>query len=106
MRIRVRCTDCGEMLTEPDAVTLRNCVDSDTWSYRFRCPRCARVTAAPITRQSAFDAATAGVEVEMWTLPAGSSPTGPAFTAVDVMALRAALLEPDWFETLLAVDAG
>ena len=68
--IVVRCRDCGEVRVDPGDVTLRDCVDDDGWSDRFRCPECARVSVAPTNRPASLEAAIAGATVERWHLPA------------------------------------
>ena len=106
MRIVVRCPDCAAVRVEANAVVLRKCIDTDQWSYRFRCPRCARTTVASTGRRAGLAAAAAGVAIETWQLPRPSvTPTGPPFTELDGLALRAALNERDWFETMRRVDA-
>jgi hypothetical protein len=106
MRIVVRCPNCAEVRVEANAVVLRNCMDTDQWSYRFRCPECDRTTVASTGRRSGLAAAAVGVAVETWQLPRPSvTPAGAPFTALDALALRATLNERDWFETLRHVDA-
>ena len=106
VRILVSCPDCSQVRVCPGDVTLRNCVDDDSWTYRFRCPSCKRLAVGPASRSACFEAVAAGAAVESWHLPAELSEhrdNGPALTQLDALALRATLGEPDWFETLQAL---
>ncbi len=101
--IRVECSDCGHVKVAPNDVTIRNCIDTDDWSYRFVCPACGVRSAAATKPAQALAAMCEGAEFETWTLPAEAyeRPDGPPLTLVDVLELRLLLIEPDWIEQLL-----
>jgi hypothetical protein len=84
-------------------VTLRRCTDDDSWSYRFTCSHCRRLTVAPTHEAVAIDAVAAGSAIEVWSRPADRTrqPAGPPFTENDVLSLRDRFLDPNWFDALL-----
>ena len=101
-RIVVQCPDCDEQRVSSADVRLRECVDDETWSYRFTCPSCRRRTVSLTTRVAALGAVVAGVLVETWRLPSERCelPVGEPLTLVSVLELHELLLEPDWFDRL------
>jgi predicted RNA-binding Zn-ribbon protein involved in translation (DUF1610 family) len=103
MQIVVECPDCGDMRVSPEDVTVRSCIDTDEWSYRFICPKCQLRTIGRSVTAALLDAVDAGADFEAWTLPAGldEEPTGPPFTLADVLEMHLLLLEPDWFDDLV-----
>jgi hypothetical protein len=98
----VRCPECGQVRVSPRDVTIRNCVDDDTWSYWFVCPACQRRAASPTRRSSALDAICAGSALDTWALPSEleERPDGEPLTLVDLLQLRLILIEPDWLDQL------
>jgi hypothetical protein len=105
-RIVVMCPDCGESRVSPGAVTVRNCVDDGSWSYRFTCPECRGITLGESVERALLDAVGAGADFEEWTLPTEllERPDGPRFCLADVLELHLALLEPDWFDEVSKCD--
>jgi hypothetical protein len=105
MQILVKCPDCPAARMSPADVTLRNCVDDDNWSYRFTCASCGNRTVAPTNKWLALEVVAVGAKVERWTLPTELHETrgGPPITLDDLLDLHEALLEADWFDTLLHV---
>jgi hypothetical protein len=101
--IRVACTPCGERSVDPHVVTIRNCVETDDWSYWFVCPACGTRGAATTSAPSALSAICAGSRFETWSLPAelAEHRAGAPLTLVDLLELRLLLIEPDWIEQLL-----
>jgi hypothetical protein len=101
--IVVKCQDCDEIRVGASKVTLRRCVDNDSWSYRFTCPKCRRLSVSPTHERVAIDAIAAGSGFENWNLPTNltSRPSGPPFTKHDVIALRNRFLDPNWIDALL-----
>jgi hypothetical protein len=88
-----------------DRVVVRNCLDDSTWSYRARCSTCEMTFVEATPAVLALPAVAAGVIVELWTLPKPSPRRpGAAFHAVDALQLHLLLLEPDWFDELIAVE--
>jgi len=103
IQLLVSCSGCGHVKVAPDDVTIRNCVDTDDWSYWFVCPCCRSRAAAATPRPSALDAICAGSAFDTWSLPAelNERPEGPPFTFVDLIEMRLLLIEPDWIDQLL-----
>ena len=108
VRIVVKCPDCGETRVAPDEVTLRRCLDDETWSYRFTCPSCRRPTLASTQVAAALGAVAAGSRLEAWQLPAElfEPHAGPPLTAADERELRELLQTPDWFDVLARAGTG
>jgi hypothetical protein len=103
IRIVVECPECGETRMPPDEVTVRACLDTEAWSYRFTCPKCRlRTVGSCPTTHALLGAVRAGAGFEAWALPAelGERPTGPPINLVDALELHRLLLEPDWFAEL------
>jgi hypothetical protein len=80
--------------------------DDESWSYRFTCPRCRRLSVSTTDEGAGTAAITAGCAFEEWRLPTrrGKRPGGPPFTNDDVVALRNRFLDPSWFDALLQRD--
>ncbi len=102
-RIIVNCPDCRQVRVDPADVTLRNCVDDESWSYRFTCPHCDRLAAAETESSAALGAVTAGALVERWHLPAElrERHDGPDLKLQDLLDLHELLNERDWFDALV-----
>ncbi len=102
VRVRVSCSACGHLNVTPADVTIRNCIETDAWSYAFTCPRCRIRDAAPTSRRAALAAISAGATMQTWRLPAEISERrdGPPLTFVDLLELRLMLIEPDFIEQL------
>lgn len=103
--IIVSCRECGQTRMPVNGVTIRGCLDDDTWSYRFTCPECGLTTVEDTSAVRALDAVEIGVALETWRYPTelDERHDGPRLNLVDVLELHRALIEPDWFETLVAV---
>jgi hypothetical protein len=102
IRLRVNCSDCGDVNVTADEVTIRNCIDTDGWSYAFSCPNCHVRDASATSRRAALAAMSAGAAMRTWRLPAelAERPAGPPLTVVDLLELRLMLTEPDFIEQL------
>jgi hypothetical protein len=101
--IVVRCPDCRSGRVSAQSVTVRWCLDHNGWSYRARCAVCGIVFVASTREDRAHRALAAGAHLEMWTLPAelAERPSeGRPIDAVDILELRLALMEPEWFDKL------
>ena len=96
------CPRCAEVRVRSSEVTLRECVDDETWWSRFVCPRCARLVVSPTGRVAALGAISVGVALERWSLPAEvfEAHRGAPITLGDVLDLHELLGEPDWFAKL------
>ena len=104
--IVVRCPDCQSGRVKASTVTVRWCLDTNEWSYRACCSYCQITFVATTREDRAQRALGAGAPLEMWTLPAGAQRAprhrGRRSTSVDILELRLALMEPEWFERLRA----
>lgn len=103
MRAVVDCAECGEARLVPHDVTVRACMESDRWSYRFTCPTCGRRSVAATSRAAALRAVESGARLETWRWPAEldeRSLPGPPLTLDDLLDLRVSISEPDWLATL------
>jgi hypothetical protein len=100
--LRVVCPTCGEVKVGLREVTIRNCVDTDEWSYWFACGSCRLRAAGSTNRRAAIDAVCAGSNFETWQLPAElhERSDAPPLTFVDLLELQLALIEPDWIDRL------
>ena len=107
-RIMVKCPDCVATRVALGDVTLRYCVDTEEWTYRFRCGLCGLRVVEPTSALAALEAEAAGCAVEEWRLPAEllEPHDGPALTTADLFALQERLLEPDWFDALAHTSDG
>jgi hypothetical protein len=103
MVIVVKCPACDIVKVSVSDVTIRRCQDDESWSYRFTCPQCRRLSVSPTNEVAGTEATAAGSGFEEWRLPSGlgNRPGGPPFTADDVLALRNRFLDPNWFDALL-----
>jgi hypothetical protein len=100
--IEVVCPDCHEVRVDPDAVTVRVCVDDTQWSYWFVCPICTRRAAASTRQGPALEAISAGAPFESWRLPAELSERhdGPPIQLFDLLELKLDLMQPNLVEAL------
>ena len=101
--IVVHCDDCRDVRVRTCDVTLRNCVDDDSWAYWFVCPSCHQRNAAGTERVAALEAVAAGSTLELWHLPAelDQRSYGPALCGVDLLEFHLGFTEPDWIDELL-----
>ena len=90
------------MKVTPRQVIIRNCVETDEWSYSFFCESCRLRAVGSTNRHAALDAVCAGSKFETWELPVETNPCSdaPPFTWVDLLEFRLALIEPDWIDKL------
>jgi len=100
--IEVVCPDCAGVRVEPEAVTVRVCMDDIQWSYWFVCPHCERRAAAPTFQGPALEAIAAGSPFESWRLPAELSEPhdGPPIQLFDLLDLKLDLMQPNLVESL------
>jgi hypothetical protein len=100
--IEVVCPDCEQVRIDPDAVTVRVCMDTIEWSYWFVCPLCAHRAAAPTHQGPALEAIAAGSPFESWRLPAelSESHDGPPIQLFDLLELKLDLMQPNLVEAL------
>src|SRR4051812_20990488 len=102
IKLVVDCSDCGHVKIDPHSVTIRRCVEADSWAYWFVCPSCRARTAASTNPLAALGAVSAGSSLDIWTMPAevNERPSAPPLTKVDVLELHLLLMDPDWIDQL------
>jgi hypothetical protein len=100
--IEVVCPDCEQVRVDPNAVTVRVCMDTVEWSYWFVCPLCEHRAAAPTHQGPALEAISAGSPFESWRLPAELSEChdGPPIQLFDLLELKLDLMQPNLVEAL------
>ena len=100
MCVVVKCPDCFEARVSPATVTLRHCLDDESWSYRFTYPECHLPTVAVTGEHAARAAMEAGCDIEIWRLPAEllEPHDGPPIAIADLLELHEELLQPDWID--------
>ena len=100
--IVVRCPDCRTGRVSASSVTVRWCLDVNDWSYRAPAPAATRLRRehprrprppCPRRRRPARDV---DPSAELTERP----PAGRTIDAVDILELRLALHEPEWFDKL------
>ena len=103
MRVVVKCPDCLEARVSPDLVTLRHCLDDETWSYRFTCPTCHLPAVSSTGDPAARAAMEAGCPIEIWHLPAELLEThdGPPLVIGDILELHEQMLQADWLDAFV-----
>lgn len=70
-KILVTCSNCAEDIPlGPEQVCSRICTDNGEAEYRFTCTECFTIVIKPTTTRMVETLEAAGVDVEMWTLPA------------------------------------
>jgi hypothetical protein len=100
--IEVVCPDCAGVRVEPEAVTVRVCIDDVQWSYWFVCPQCDCRAGAPTFAGPALEAIAAGSPFESWRWPAelAERHDGPALRLFDLLELKLDLMQPNLVESL------
>lgn len=101
-RVRATCPDCGDIEVGSADVRARVCVDDNSSSYAFRCPRCDLATAKQAGERIIQLLVGAGTPLAMWRLPAELSEVhdGPALTSAHLDELHRLLDTADWFSQL------
>lgn len=107
MQVRAQCADCGVVrLTLPDLL-VRVGMDTQHWSYCFRCPACGRATAHDSDEETLEVLISLGAPVQHWHVPAElleARPVGAILSLDDLLDFHILLQRADWFE-LLTTDA-
>ena len=105
--IVVRCPDCRSGRVPAESVTVRWCLDTNVWSYRARCSSCEITFVAGTREDRVVLGPRRGAKLgKMWTLPAELNErpgSGRTIDAVDILELRLALMEPEWFDKLRSI---
>ena len=87
-KILVTCTECTEDIPlPPHDVNGRVCSDNGDASYRFTCTECGAIVVKSTSGRMIEALEIAGVEIEMWTLPAElyEARKGPLLTHEDLL---------------------
>jgi hypothetical protein len=87
----------------PADLRVRVCVDDNVGSYCFSCPFCGRSVSKPAERRIVDLLVSAGVEMEVWAMPAELAEvhTGPAINYDDLLDFHLTLKRDDWFSALV-----
>lgn len=99
-RVRVECTDCGQVAVPYFGVTLRVCIDNQQWSYCFFCPSCRRATVHESSEPIVAQLMAAGMPAQRWHLTAElteSRPGGHTLTPDELLDFHLFLQTSDWF---------
>jgi len=103
--IRATCDDCGDVQLGTGDLVVRLCEDNESGTYVFRCPKCDTPVVRP-TDQATIDLlVSAGVRLELWSLPAElveHRPVGAPFDHDDLIDFHQLLRSRGWFDELLA----
>lgn len=97
-KILVTCTDCTEDIPlAPDQVHSRICTDNGEAEYRFICSACDAIVVKPTTSRMVETMESAGVSVELWSLPAElfEQRRGPSLTHEDLLDFHIQLSDDD-----------
>lgn len=103
-RIRASCADCGDVELRVADVHVRVCLDDNSGTYVFRCPRCDMAMVKNAEPRVIDLLLASGVTMTTWSMPAElDEPHGdlPAFTHDDLLDFHAALDQEDWLDRLL-----
>ena len=103
--IRATCSDCGDVELRSRDLTVRVCKQTQSSSYRFRCPACAMIEVRSAQDHVVNALLAAGVRYTQWNLPAelAEPHAGEAITHDDVLDFHDLLTTEDWFETLASM---
>lgn len=102
-RIRATCEQCGDVELRVRDVQVRVCVDDDTSTYVFRCPRCTMAVVKHAEPRVVELLRASGVDVSHWARPLelAERRDGPAFTHDDLLDFHELLEGDDWEQELL-----
>jgi len=108
--IRATCADCGDVELTTADVRVRVCLEDNSGSYHFRCPRCQMAVVKQAEPRIVDLLVASGVELSTWSLPAElfEPHTGPRIDHDDLLDFHELLERDDWFADLAgtAVDLG
>jgi uncharacterized Zn finger protein len=103
MQIRAECGDCGVVRLTVSDLLVRVGVESQRWSYCFRCPTCGRANAHDSDETTLDVLVSLGARLETWQVPAEllePRPIGAVLTLDDLLDFHFLLQRADWFEML------
>jgi len=103
--IKAECPTCGVVRLRVPDLTVRVCLDDESGSYRFRCPRCAISVVHEATPAICALLVSVGVREEVWRLPAElhEHRSGPVLTPDDLLDFHLLLEQGDWVDQLAAL---
>lgn len=67
--IRATCGDCGDVELTSAEVSVRVCIDDNSGSYTFRCPRCTMAVVKTAEPRIVELLVASGVRMSTWSLP-------------------------------------
>ncbi len=104
-KILVTCSSCNEDIPlAPDQVCSRICTNNGEAEYRFTCTECDSIVVKSTTSRMVETLEAAGVEVELWCLPAElfEHRHGPSLTHEDLLDFHIQLSDDE--EVAAAID--
>lgn len=104
-KILVTCSSCIEDIPlRIEEVCGRSCTSNGDAEYRFTCTECAEINIKPTSAHMIETLEAAGVEIELWELPAElfESHNGPKLTHEDLLDFHTQLSDDD--EVAEAID--
>lgn len=101
--IRATCGDCGDVELTTADVHVRVCIEDNSGTYHFRCPRCHMAVVKPAEPRIVDLLVASGVDVSTWRLPAELYEThsGPRIDHDDLLDFHQMLESDEWFAELL-----
>jgi hypothetical protein len=103
--IRATCGDCGDVELTTADVTVRVCLEDNSGSYVFRCPRCSMTVVKPAEPRIVDLLVASGVELSTWQLPAElyEDRGGEPLTHDDLLDFHDLLDDDNWFDRLVSM---
>ncbi len=103
-KILVTCSNCAEDIPlVPEQVCARICTNNGEAEYRFTCTECSTIVIKQTTARMVETLEAAGVELEMWTLPAElfEARSGPRINHEDLLDFHIHLSDDEEVATAL-----
>lgn len=103
--IRATCVECGDVELTTADVHVRVCIENNSGSYTFRCPRCLMAVVKPAEPRIVELLVSSGVDLATWRLPAElyEPRDGPCIDHDDILNFHETLQRDDWFDTVAAM---
>jgi len=102
--VMATCEGCGDVELNASQIVVRVCLDNDTGSYAFPCPRCGMAVAKLAEAKVVELLVATGSRLDVWRLPTElkEAHTGPVLTHDDLLAFHYELQEPGWLDRFVA----
>ena len=100
--IRATCGECGDVELTTADVRVRVCIEDNSGTYNFRCPRCTMTVVKPAEPRIVDLLVASGVELATWKLPAElyEPRFGDRINHDDLLDFHELLEGDEWFDTL------